>query len=153
MRRKILALVGVLFCLGGCYFGYFGVSNYQAEQSQKDWPTTDAVVISVEQRRESSGIRHSSSTLVYDVTYEYTVNETLYTGEIKGTVSQKEIGESFPVKYDPESPSGSTHILAPQPDALAANLLGGLFFLAIGIWAIIFPPGRKRKEEPNFTTL
>ncbi len=153
MRRKILALVGVLFCLGGCYFGYFGVSNYQAEQSQKDWPTTDAVVISVEQRRESSGIRHSSSTLVYDVTYEYTVNETLYTGEIKGTVSQKEIGESFPVKYDPESPSVSTYILAPQPDALAANLLGGLFFLAIGIWAIIFPPGRKRKEEPNFTTL
>ncbi len=153
MRRKILALVGVLFCLGGCYFGYFGVSNYQAEQSQKDWPTTDAVVISVEQRRESSGIRHSSSTLVYDVTYEYTVNETLYTGEIKGTVSQKEIGESFPVKYDPESPSVSTYILAPQPDALAANLLGGLFFLAIGIWAIIFPPGRKRKEEPDFTTL
>lgn len=153
MRRKILALVGVLFCLGGCYFGYFGVSNYQAEQSQKDWPTTDAVVISVEQRWESSGIRHSSSTLVYDVTYEYTVNETLYTGEIKGTVSQKEIGESFPVKYDPESPSVSTYILAPQPDALAANLLGGLFFLAIGIWAIIFPPGRKRKEEPDFTTL
>ena len=153
MRRKILALVGVLFCLGGCYFGYFGVSNYQAEQSQKDWPTTDAVVISVEQRRESSGIRHSSSTLVYDVTYEYTVNETLYTGEIKGTVSQKEIGESFPVKYDPESPSVSTYILAPQPDALAANLLGGLFFLAIGIWAIIFPSGRKRKEEPDFTTL
>ena len=153
MRRKILALVGVLFCLGGCYFGYFGVSNYQAEQSQKDWPTTDAVVISVEQRWESSGIRHSSSTLVYDVTYEYTVNETLYTGEIKGTVSQKEIGESFPVKYDPESPSVSTYILAPQPDALAANLLGGLFFLAIGIWAIIFLPGRKRKEEPNFTTL
>lgn len=153
MRRKILALVGVLFCLGGCYFGYFGVSNYQAEQSQKDWPTTDAVVISVEQRRESSGIRHSSSTLVYDVTYEYTVNETLYTGEIKGTVSQKEIGESFPVKYDPESPSVSTYILAPQPDALAANLFGGLFFLAIGIWAIIFPPGRKRKEEPDFTTL
>lgn len=153
MRRKILALVGVLFCLGGCYFGYFGVSNYQMQQSQKDWPTTDAVVTSVEQRRESSGIRHSSSTLVYDITYEYTVNKTLYTGEINGIVSKKETGDSFPVKYDPESPSVSTYILAPQPDALAANLLGGLFFLAVGIWAIVFPPGRKSKDEPDFTTL
>ena len=150
MRRKILALVGVLFCLGGCYFGYFGVSNYQAEQSQKDWPTTDAEVISVQQRRESSGIRHSSSTLVYDVTYEYTVNETLYTGEINGIVSKKEPGDSFSVKYDPNAPSVSTCVLSPQPEVLIMNLLGGLFFLAVGIWAIVFPPGRK--NQPDFPT-
>ena len=154
MRRKILALVGVLFCLGGCYFGYFGISNYQMQQSQKDWPVTDAAAISVERRRESSGgIRHSSSRWVYDITYEYTVGGTVYTGEIIGTVSQKEIGESFSIKYDPKVPSVSTDILSPQPDALAANLLGGLFFLAMGIWAIVFPPGRKSKDEPDFTTL
>ncbi len=153
MRRKILALGGLLFCLWGCYCIYFGFSNYQAEQSQKDWLTTDAVVTSVEQRRESSGIRHSSSTLVYDVTYEYTVNKTIYTGEINGIVSKKEPGDSFSVKYDPNAPSVSTCVLSPQPEVLIMNLLGGLFFLAVGIWAIVFPPGRKRKDEPDFTTL
>lgn len=154
MRRKILALAGVLFGLWGCYCIYFAFANYQAQQSQKDWPMTDAVVTSVEQRRESSGSRrHHSSRWVYDITYEYMVSGTAYTGEIEGTVSKKEIGESFPVKYDPKTPSVSTYILTPQPDALVANLLGGLFFLAIGVWAIVFPPGRKRKEEPDFTTL
>lgn len=154
MKRKILALVGVLFGLWGCYCIYFGFSNYQMQQSQKDWPVTDAAAISVERRRESSGgRRHSSSRWVYDITYEYTVGGTVYTGEIIGTVSQKEIGESFSIKYDPKVPSVSTDILSPQPDALVANLLGGLFFLAIGVWAIVFPPGRKGKEEPDFTTL
>ncbi len=154
MMKKILVFAGVLFCMWGCYCIYFGFANYQMQQSQKDWPVTDAAAISVERRRESSGgRRHSSSRWVYDITYEYTVGGTVYTGEIIGTVSQKEIGESFSIKYDPKVPSVSTDILSPQPDALAANLLGGLFFLAIGAWAIVFPPGRKRKGEPDFTTL
>lgn len=154
MKRKILALVGLLFGLWGCYCIYFAFANYQAEQSQKDWPMTDAVVTSVEQRWESSGAgRHSTSRRVYDITYEYTVDETVYSGEIEGAASKKEIGESFPVKYDPQALSVSTYILAPQPEVLVGNLLGGLFFLAIGIWAIAFPPGRKEKGEPDFTTL
>ena len=154
MIRKILAFAGVLFCMWGCYCIYFGFANYQAQQSQKDWPVTDAAAISVERRRESSGgRRHSSSRWVYDITYEYTVGGTVYTGEIIGTISQKEIGESFSIKYDPKAPSVSTDILSPQPDALAANLLGGLFFLAIGIWAIVFPPGRKEREYPDFPRL
>ena len=148
MKRKIIAMVGVLFCLWGCYCIYFAFANYQAQQSQKDWPVTDAVVDSVEQRWESSGSgRHHSSRLVYDITYEYTVSETVYTGKIEGTVTKQEIGETFTVKYDPETPSVSTNILAPQPEGLVANLLGGLFFLAIGGWAIIFPPGRKNQLD------
>lgn len=96
MIRKILAFAGVLFCMWGCYCIYFGFANYQAQQSQKDWPVTDAAAISVERRRESSGgRRHSSSRWVYDITYEYMVSGTAYTGEIIGTVSPKEIGESF----------------------------------------------------------
>lgn len=154
MKRKILALAGVLFCLWGCYCIYFAFSNYQAEQSQKDWPVADAVVTSVEQRWESSGVgRHSSSKLVYDITYEYKVDKIVYTGEIIGTVSQRETGDSFSVKYNPETPSVSTYVLSPQPEVLVINLLGGLFFLAVGAWAIIFPPGRKSKDEPDFTTL
>lgn len=151
MHRKILAFAGVLFCLWGCYCVMFAFTNYQSEQSQKDWPVTEATVFLVEQRKESSGIRHRSTRVVYDITYEYQVEGVWYTGEDTGLISKMEIGEPLSIKYDPQAPENSTTILAPQPEVLMMNLAGGVFFLLIGIWMIVFPPGRKRKDTPDYS--
>ena len=156
MKQNIVVLMGIIFFIGGCFLGYTGFSNYQEQQSQKDWPTADAVVTSVEQRWEISGSRrHRRGKWVYDITYEYMVNDTVYTGEIVGSTSKKEIDEPFSVKYDPEDPSVSTSVLSPQIVALILYLLGGLLFLGLGLGMIIFPQGikgRKSKVEPDFTT-
>lgn len=151
MKRKILAFAGVLFCMWGCYCIYFAFANYQAQQSQTSWPIIDAEVTSVEMREEYSGVDDVER--VYDITYAYTVDGTVYTGEIMGTVFQKEIGEFLSVKYDPKAPSISTNVLSPQPEGLVANLLGGLLFLAIGILAIVFSLGRKERKHTDFPGL
>lgn len=147
LRRAFLGAVGALFLLWGIYTAVFGISQFRQELAQQDWRVSMATVTAVEQRWESSGGRHSSSKKVYDVTYEYAVNEESYTGELVGDATPREVGDSFDVKVDPAHPEVSTAILEPQPDALVVNLLGGAAFCLIGVWLIFFPPGRKQREE------
>lgn len=147
LRRAFLGAVGALFLLWGIYTAVFGISQFRQELAQQDWRVSMATVTAVEQRWESSGGRHSSSKKVYDVTYEYAVNEESYTGELVGDATPREVGDSFDVKVDPAHPEISTAILEPQPDALVVNLLGGAAFCLIGVWLIFFPPGRKQREE------
>lgn len=147
LRRAFLGAAGALFLLWGIYTAVFGISQFRQELAQQDWRVSMATVTAVEQRWESSGGRHSSSKKVYDVTYEYAVNEESYTGELVGDATPREVGDSFDVKVDPAHPEVSTAILEPQPDALVVNLLGGAAFCLIGVWLIFFPPGRKQREE------
>lgn len=147
LRRVFLGAAGALFLLWGIYTAVFGISQFRQELAQQDWRVSMATVTAVEQRWESSGGRHSSSKKVYDVTYEYAVNEESYTGELVGDATPREVGDSFDVKVDPAHPETSTAILEPQPDALVVNLLGGAAFCLIGVWLIFFPPGRKQREE------
>ena len=80
LRRAFLGAAGALFLLWGIYTAVFGISQFRQELAQQDWRVSMATVTAVEQRWESSGGRHSSSKKVYDVTYEYAVNEESYTG-------------------------------------------------------------------------
>ena len=147
LRRAFLGAAGALFLLWGIYTVVFGISQFRQELAQQDWRVSMATVTAVEQRWESSGGRHSSSKKVYDVTYEYAINEESYTGELVGDATPREVGDSFDVKVDPAHPETSTAILEPQPDALVVNLLGGAAFCLIGVWLIFFPLGRKQREE------
>ena len=104
LRRAFLGAVGALFLLWGIYTAVFGISQFRQELAQQDWRVSTATVTAVEQRWESSGGRHSSSKKVYDVTYEYAVNEGSYTGELVGDATPREVGDSFDVKVDPAHP-------------------------------------------------
>ena len=112
LRRAFLGAAGALFLLWGIYTAVFGISQFRQELAQQDWWVSMATVTAVEQRWESSGGRHSSSKKVYDVTYEYAVNEESYTGELVGDTTPREVGDSFDVKVDPANPEISTAIVA-----------------------------------------
>lgn len=133
-RQTIVKIFGIIFMLGAIYIAFCGVSNYIKQLEQKDWRVVMATVTQVQQRKESVGGRKSHHKTVYDISYEYYFNSDLYSGEIIGTVTPKALGDHFDVKCDPQSPSISTHILDPLPDALIANILGGFMFAAVGLW-------------------
>lgn len=133
-KQTIVKLFGMIFILGGIYIAFCGVSNYIQQLEQQDWRIVMATVTEVQQRKESSGGRHSHTKTVYDITYEYNFNSDSYTGEIVGTVTPKNIGDTFDVKCNQDSPEISTHILEPRADALIGNLLGACLFVAAGLW-------------------
>ena len=114
---------------------------------QVDWPVETATVVAVEQRRERSGIRSGSKT-VYDVDYQYTVDGTVYAGEIYGTVdSTKQVGTTLPVKYDPAAPERSTHVLSPSVPNLIVWLAGALFCILSALVMTGVVKFQKRKSS------
>lgn len=128
-RSLVWKGVGLLFAVVGLYFMMQSVQFYVECCRQVDWPVETATVVAVEQRRERSGIRSGSKT-VYDVDYRYTVDGTVYAGEIYGTVdSTKQVGTTFLVKYDPAAPERSTHVLSPSVPNLIVGVGGALFFI------------------------
>ena len=128
-RSLIWKGVGLLFAVVGLYFMMQSVQFYVECCRRVDWPVETATVAAVEQRRERSGIRSGGKT-VYDVDYRYTVGGTVYAGEIYGTVdSTKQVGTTFPVKYDPAAPEHSNHVLSPSVPNLIVGVAGALFFI------------------------
>lgn len=144
-RPLLVRLVGLFFVLVGVWIAGSGMSNFAGELRQQDWVVRMAEVTEVTWRRESTGIRHGSTKIVYDVTYEYHNNDDTYTGTITGTVTKWEIGDRFDIKCDPAAPENATHILHPQPNVLTMNLIGGCLFAGMGMWAAGYLPfGRQR---------
>ena len=132
-RSLVWKGVGLLFAVVGLYFMMQSVQFYVECCRQVDWPVETATVVAVEQRRERSGIRSGSKT-VYDVDYRYTVDGTVYAGEIYGTVdSTKQVGTTFLVKYDPAAPERSTHVLSPSVPNLIIGVAGALFFILFAL--------------------
>ena len=100
-RSLIWKGVGILFAVVGLYFMMQSIQFYVECCRQVDWPMETATVVAVEQRWERSGIR-SGRKMVYDVDYRYTVDGTVYAGEIYGTVdSTKQVGTTFPGQVRP----------------------------------------------------
>lgn len=139
-------LASLFFVLVGIWIAGSGISNFARELRQQDWVVRMAEVTEVTWRRVSSGrVKHGSTKIVYDVTYQYHDNDDIYTGTITGTVTKWEIGDHFDIKCDPAAPENSTHILHPQPNVLVMDLLGGCLFAGIGLWAAGYLPfGRQR---------
>lgn len=130
-RSLIWKGVGILFAVVGLYFMMQSIQFYVECCRQVDWPMETATVVAVEQRWERSGIR-SGRKMVYDVDYRYTVDGTVYAGEIYGTVdSTKQVGTTFLVKYDPAAPEHSNHVLSPSVPNLIIGVAGALFFYPV----------------------
>lgn len=133
-RLPIWKAVGIVFAVVGLYFMAQSVQTYVESCQQTDWPVETATVMAVDQRTETVGIRRRSRKTVYDVDYQYTVAGTVYTGKIYGTVdSTKEVGTTFPIKYDPAEPERSTHVLAPSVPNLITGVASALFFILFAL--------------------
>ena len=115
------------------------VSTYTQQLNTKDWRVSMAEVTDVSMRRErrSGGVKSRTGSryvTVYDITYQYWVNNDSYTGQITGSPNYKAVGDRFDIKYDPVFSENSTHILKPQTDVLIFNLFGSCLFAAVGMW-------------------
>lgn len=144
MARGILFLGGILFLCAAVYFLVYDVTMYAKQFGQRDWKETTATVTQVEKRRERSG-RHGHRT-DYDIYYRYEVEGQAYTGAILDVNAGKPVGETFPVKYDPEMPQTSTHYLKPTFGFVASGLIGAVVFGAIGYRMVRAPFPKKKKD-------
>lgn len=104
--------------------------KYQQQLSQVDWPITQATVFQVDIHQERSGRNHLED--CYDVQYRYEVNGQIYTGAAWHQWNEVRVGDVFPVKYNPEHPNQSNHVLEPSPRLLNASLV------LCGVGAVMF---------------
>lgn len=93
-----------------------GMVGYMQQVDQRGWPVATATVINVDRRRESSGAPHGyrNYRTVYDILYQYEANGNIYMGEILKANAPKKLGETFPIKFNPNAPEESTKYLEPS---------------------------------------
>lgn len=94
---------------------------------------------------------------IYIITYNYEVNGIEYTNEIRSEVPSQ-VGRNINIKYNPDEPSKSTTITAPDTSKLIITLFfgivsifGGVIFTVI-IWKnkLIFTDVEYDKNEPYY---
>lgn len=104
-----------------------GISIYKEDIKKIDWIKTTAEIISVDERLTTSGEKYT----VYDISYRYTVDDIVYSG-LYTSISKQKAGNSLEIKYDPNSPDDSTHIMEPRKDYIeSAVFLGTLGAICI----------------------
>ena len=70
---------------------------------------------------------------LYDIHYEYYVDDQVYTGVIEQQHAPKKEGDSFKVKYNPQNPEENTRKLEPSK----SYLVSGSVFATVGLLMVI----------------
>ena len=123
-------ILGIIFALVGLYFIIKSTSAFIETYNQRDWQAATATVIDVQQRIERKGIKTKTRKTVYDLVYEYTVDEKVYTGTVYATADySKNVGSTFEIKYNPESPDEHTDVLSTDISNLIAGIIGSFVFI------------------------
>lgn len=143
----ILFTAGFIFACGGIYLLYAGISKYLNQFSQKDWPVTTATVINVDEYRSG----HKSRSTRYNIFYRYEAEADVFTGEIHGINAPKEPGETFDIKYNPDTPEESTQYLEPAFGIAVSSVIGFIIFEFTGFRMIqsTLPKKKRRRSEPH----
>lgn len=145
--QGILLAGGIIFICASVYFLVNGIYTYVQQFGQKDWKVTTAKVISVDERRRSSGGTHNTRShfTVYDIYYQYEADGNVYTGTIYESRDRSDYGDAFEIKYDPESPKDSTKYLEPAPGFVVSGVLGFVVFGTIGLRMASSARGKNKK--------
>jgi len=153
-------LLSILFMLGfialGIVFMYRAVSGRLKSKKAQSWPVVNGRVISSEvvEDRFRSATGKATIAFVPDISYEYNVNGTSYTGSTvifgattydyltASRICEKYTPESEPkVYYNPTNPQDS--VLLPQATEGLRSLIPGIFFIVtgiiIGVMGFLFP--------------
>lgn len=150
--QAILLIAGLTFVCGAVYFFVHGIQTYIQQLDQRDWTVTTAKVIYVDERVKSSGRRNRTHHKVYDIFYQYEAGENIYSGTIYGVNIGKDYGETFDIKYDPDSPKDSTHYLKPTAGSIVSGVLGLIVFGFIGSLVMRSALPKKKKSASHKRT-
>lgn len=104
-------MIGIIFVVSSVIAFSNGRLNYKRQLEQSDWKVTNATVSYVQEDVDYS---HGSSHTYYDIHYDYVVDGQIYNGIIQDRSLPEDIGKSFEIKYNPQLPEKSTHILEPS---------------------------------------
>lgn len=138
--------MGVLCSVVAVLMLWIGINDYTTQLKQVDWPITEATVLYVEEKIETSHSgRHSRSTTHYDTYYQYFVNVQKYEGNYE-RVTEVEIGETIKIKYDPNEPGYSTGTLKPS---LAGAIIGIVMGMGAVISFVLARISRKKYKQNN----
>lgn len=130
---------GMFLVIGALWGFWSGTEAYQEELPQVDWPTIQATVTHVDRIREFSATRPRSR-YYYDITYAYSVEGDVYTGCLEHQSAQASVGDTFPVKYNPQAPEQSTDILEPTKEYIWVNAI----LCVVGIALVMLSVRRKK---------
>lgn len=118
-----LITVGII-CLICSFIAFWnGSIDYRIQQKQSAWSTTNATVSFVEEITKRPYKNRSTS---YNIYYEYSVDDQLYTGIIKNQNRTRKIGSSLEIKYNPKNPAESTHFLEPSKEFIVSGSIFGV---------------------------
>ena len=90
---------------------------------------TDSYLETVGKVTEVYEHRNLENSLVYDITFTYTVEDREYTGRFDEMTEESQIGEEIKVFYSPEDPSQITNS---KLGGIIAPIMVGLGVLALG---------------------
>lgn len=114
-----------------------GSLHYQEQREQLDWAVTNATVSYVYKYFDAFHTQHGRGRTLYDIHYEYYVDNQIYTGIIEGQHTPKKEGDSFKIKYNPQNPEENTLKLEPSKSYLVSGSIFGTLGLLMAILTIV----------------
>ncbi len=108
-----------------------GSINYQEQTKQLDWTVTDATVCYVYEYLDAFHSHNGGGKTLYDVHYEYHVDDQIYTGIIEGQHAPQNEGDSFKIKYNPQNPEENTRALEPSKSHLVSGSIFGVHIISV----------------------
>lgn len=133
----------------------YATTEYINDCQKVKWQPTEAIVTDMDSYETSGGL-HNLPRTIYIITYNYEVNGIEYTNEIRAEVPSQ-VGRNINIKYNPDEPSKSTTITAPDTSLFIIVffgiilIIGGSVFTVI-IWKnrFIFTDNEYEKNEPYY---
>lgn len=148
-----LFTAGFIFFLCTVIAFWNGIVDYQTQIEQRSWIVTNATISDIDITSQGSrGTNYGAKSTYYNLYYEYTVDNKIYTGMIEDQNRSRRIGESLKIKYDPQEPSKSTHILEPSKDFIVIGTVFLILFIlttALAIYLVKkYLSSKTSKERP-----
>lgn len=145
-----LLTVGFIFFICTVIVFWNAIVDYQTQRETTNWIITNATVSDIETKVQGSrGSNYGSKSTYYDIYYEYTVDNQIYTGIIKNQNRSRKIGESLKIKYNPEAPDKSIHELKPSKEFLVTGPVFAVLFISSTALGIYWGKKYSSKELPK----
>ena len=159
MKRYIIKMIFPIICIiVGILLSGYATTEYINDCQKVKWQPTEAIVTDMDSYVTSVyGSRHTRrNRTIYIITYNYEVNGIEYTNKIRSEVPSQ-VDRNINIKYNPDEPSKSTTITAPDTSLFIivffgiVLIFGGVIFTVI-IWKnrFVFTDIEYDKSEPYY---
>lgn len=100
---KVITFVGLISVLNAVISLVAGYGTFQTQWEQTEWPAITAQVVEVSQGQDAN-----QSASPAEIRYEYQVDGTTYQGTFQENSTDLTVGQSLPIRYNPDQPKVST---------------------------------------------